>query len=164
MKKISIIIISMFLFQLLSASQKYDPIIKRASSQYGIPVSLIKSVMKFESNFNPYAVSPSGAIGLMQLMPETAKGLGVRNPFNPEENIFAGVRFLRILFDRYGGNVVLTLAAYNAGPALVDRFGGIPPGERTKKFVKDVLKDCKFYRKGLWYKVKDGQIVITNIP
>ena len=116
----------------------FDGIIDKAASMFNIPAKLIKSVIQKESNFNPNAVSHAGASGLMQLMPATARGLGVKNVFDPADNIIAGSKYLRQMLDRYDNNLELALAAYNAGPGNVDKYGGIPPFKETQNYVRKV--------------------------
>jgi soluble lytic murein transglycosylase-like protein len=118
----------------------YDPIIKAAARRYGVEEGLIKAVIKMESNFNPKAVSHTGARGLMQLMPSTASGLGVKDSFDPEQNIMAGTRFLRELLDKYGGDLDATLAAYNWGPGNVDRNRGAFLPRETREYLVKVKK------------------------
>jgi len=117
----------------------FDPIIKKAADKYNIPERLIKSIIKQESNFNPYAVSRKGAKGLMQIMPETAKLLGIKDVFNPEENIEGGVKYLRMMLDRFGGDLVKALAAYNAGPEAVEKYNGMPDYTETKNYIRNIL-------------------------
>jgi soluble lytic murein transglycosylase-like protein len=104
---------------------------------------LVRAVIYVESGENPKAVSPKGAMGLMQLMPGTARDLGVEDPMRPRENIRGGVQYLSQMLDRFGGDVRLALAAYNAGPGAVEKFGGVPPYPETQDFVKKVLNVYK---------------------
>jgi len=121
--------------------QKIETSIVKAAQRYDLPVSLIKSVIRAESNFQVKAVSQAGAQGLMQLMPATASELGVKNPFDIEENIDGGSRYLRKMLDSFGGDLKLALAAYNAGPEAVIKYGGkVPPFRETQQYVKRVLR------------------------
>lgn len=127
--------------QEIISAEKLDPIVNQAGKTFGVADSLIKSVIKAESANNTRAVSSSGAKGLMQLMDTTAQDLGVKNVFNPRENIFAGTKYLKQLLNRFGGNEEKALAAYNAGPGNVEKYGGIPPFAETQNYVKRVLKN-----------------------
>jgi Transglycosylase SLT domain len=117
---------------------RFDAIIEEAAALYGVNSALVKAVIQAESRFNPLAVSPVGAKGLMQLMPIIAKEYGASNPLDAKENIFAGVKYLSQLLDRYNGNVSLALAGYNAGPTAVKRFRGIPPYRETRGYVRKI--------------------------
>jgi len=118
------------------SSPHYEPLIRQHASQHRIRPELVRAVIQVESAFNPRAVSPKGAMGLMQLMPATAKQFGVIDPFNPAENIRAGVSYLRQLLDRYDHDEQLALAAYNAGPSAVDKYGSkVPPYKETQNYV-----------------------------
>lgn len=117
----------------------YTQLIKKAAEQFQLPERLISSVIKHESNFNSQTVSHAGAQGLMQLMPGTAKFLGVQDSFDPEQNITGGARYLRQMLDQFDGQINIALAAYNAGPGNVRKYGGIPPFKETQNYVTKVL-------------------------
>ena len=123
---------------------RYDEWIRQAAALYQIPEQLVRAVIKVESDYDPRSVSVSGACGLMQLMPDTAERLQVRDIHDPRENIFGGVRFLRILANDFNGDLELTVAAYNAGGEAVMRYGGIPPYPQTRDYV---VKVTYFYRR-----------------
>jgi soluble lytic murein transglycosylase-like protein len=114
-------------------------LIDGAASYYGVPSKLVSAVIGAESGGNARATSPTNAQGLMQLEPGTAREMGVRDPYDPRQNVYGGVRYLATLLRRYGGNVALALAAYNAGPGAVEKYGGIPPYPETQNYVRHVM-------------------------
>ena len=122
------------------SSEKYDDLISDASERSGVSFPLLKAIIKAESDFDPHAVSKKGATGLMQIMPENFKPLGISDPFDPWENINAGARYFKQMYDRFKGKLTLSLAAYNAGPTAVDRYQTIPPYEETQEYVRRVMK------------------------
>lgn len=124
---------------LLAGAEKYSAEIAKAAQTYDVPEKLIAAVMKQESNFKSSVVSSAGASGLMQLMPATASYLGVEDRFNPEQNIMGGAKYLRQMLDKFDNNIETALAAYNAGPGNVKKYGGIPPFKETQNYVKKVL-------------------------
>lgn len=127
-------------------SSNFDQHIQNICDRYGIDYLLIKALIKAESQFDHMAISPRGAMGLMQLMPGTAKDMGVHNPFNPKENIEGGVRYLKYLLKRFNNDVTLALAAYNAGPEVVKRYRGVPPYKETKEYLKKVMEFYSGYK------------------
>lgn len=150
-------------------SAPYEDSITEHSRNQGVAADLVRAVIQVESAFNPTAVSAKGAMGLMQLMPATATELGVRNPFNPHENIRGGVVYLRRLLDRYDGNVELALAAYNAGIGNVEKYGDVPPFKETKNYVKKITgvappKPVNVIYK--WFDLVDGKPLVrySNKP
>lgn len=128
------------------SSNPYENIFKKASNTYGIDVDLLKAVAYAESNFKNNVTSSAGAMGIMQLMPATAKYLGVENPFDPEQNIMGGAKLLAENLNKYNGNISLALAAYNCGSNAVDKYNGIPPYGETQAYVKKILQ---YYNKGI---------------
>ena len=137
-----------FAYQIKKAEPLYNPIILEAASFHNVDPALVKAIIMAESGYNKRAVSNRGARGLMQLMPRTAKALGVKNIFNPEENIYAGVNYFKSLLNRFGGDKRLALAAYNAGSTNVRRYKGVPPFKATRRYIKKVLEYQRFYKQG----------------
>jgi soluble lytic murein transglycosylase-like protein len=128
--------------------QRYDPHIKEAAQLYQLPEPFIRAIVMVESNFFCDAISEDGAMGLMQLMPQTAANMGVLDAFDPRQNVLGGTRYLRVLANRYNGDLVLTVAAYNAGEAAVDKYHGVPPYLETRRYVRRVLHHYYAFRNG----------------
>ena len=126
---------------------RFDGFIRAAAQRYQLPESLLRAVIHTESNYYAQAVSRAGAVGLMQLMPKTAKALGVHDPHDPGQSIHGGARYLRLLANRYDGDMVLVLAAYNAGAGNVERYGGVPPFSETRAYVRSVLRRYYAYER-----------------
>lgn len=120
--------------------------VKRSAEQWHVDPALVQAIIAIESGFDSRATSPTGAAGLMQLEPATAAGLGVGNPYDPAQNIWGGTRYIRGLLDRFHGNLRLAVAAYNAGPNAVERYGGIPPYAETNAYVRKVLDAYQTYK------------------
>lgn len=116
-------------------------LVEKISNKYGVDEKLVQAVIKQESGYNPKAKSHAGALGLMQLMPATAKSLGVKDPMNPAQNIEGGVKYLKNMLEEFNGNTILALAAYNAGPNAVKKYGTVPPYKETQNYVKSILKN-----------------------
>lgn len=129
-----------------ASNRSYLDIIRRHASSYHLEEALVKAVIKVESDYQPRVVSRKGAQGLMQLIPETARDLKVANPFDPYENIRGGSEYLRMMLDLFNDDVELALAAYNSGPNTVKRYGGIPPYDETRNYVKKVKHYLDYYR------------------
>ena len=148
-------------------ASRFDGMIKSIAAQHGLDPSLIHSIIQAESDYDPYAVSAKGASGLMQLMPETAKRYGVRNVFDPWENIEGGVKYIKDLIKLFGRKTDHVLAAYNAGQNAVKKYGGIPPYPETERYinkVKAAYPQSTIRNKNKIYKYYDssGRIVLTN--
>jgi len=126
--------------------EQIDALVQQNAQIWQVDPALIKSVIANESSFDANATSPVGAQGLMQLMPETAASLGVRNPYDPAQNVAGGTRYLRSLLDRFNGDTRLAVAAYNAGPGAVEKYGDVPPYSETRNYVQNVLGSLDRYR------------------
>lgn len=134
---------------------QFEELIRGASNRYGVDTNLVRAVIKVESDFNSHARSHKGAQGLMQLMPETARLHNVNDVYDPQENIEGGVRHLKLLLDRFQGDLSLSLAAYNAGIKAVEKHGGIPPFTETRDYVRRVLNHYQRYRRNGTVSVQD---------
>ena len=149
----------------------YLDIIQTACNRHGVDPALVHALVKVESDFNPYALSRKGAMGLMQLMPQTAVDMNVQNSFNPNDNVDGGVKYLRYLIDRYEGNLSLALAAYNSGETAVTKWGTIPPFKETQNYVQRVLGlyngknklHVPRYTIYMGY-TEDGSLLVTDNP
>jgi len=127
--------------------ESYDDVITEAARRNGISSSLLKALIHVESYFNPRAVSKKGALGLMQIMPENLEALNINDPFDPWENIMGGARYFKLMLERFSGQLDLALAAYNAGPTVVEKYNDIPPYPETRNYVQKVMKAFRIYRK-----------------
>lgn len=136
---------------LKAQSANVDELIETFGEKYGIDSDFIKAIIKQESGFNPKATSKKGAMGLMQLMPKTAESLGVLDAYNPSQNIEGGVKYLKSLLDKYGDNKEMALAAYNAGPGAIKKYGGIPPYKETQNYINSIM--------GTYNKVKEAGLL-----
>ena len=148
-------------------NKKFDKIIKTVAEKYNLEASLIHSIIRAESGYDPHCVSSKGALGLMQLMPETAKIYGVGNPFEPRDNVEGGVKYLKDLINLYGRRTRYVLAAYNAGQTAVKKYGGIPPYPETKNYIEKVMASypksfIKTRTKVYKYQDSSGRVIFTN--
>lgn len=142
---------------IVSPGDNYEELIQNVSGRHSLDADLIRAVIRAESGFNSYARSHKGAMGLMQLMPDTARSLNVFEPYDPYHNVDGGVRYLKMLLGRYQGDVSLSLAAYNAGSGAVDKHGGIPPYAETREYVRRVLQYWDQYRTRGWQLIRQAQ-------
>lgn len=152
--------LNVFAYQIKKAEPLYNHIILKAANTHNVDLTMVKAIIMAESGYNRTSVSRKGAGGLMQLMPATAKSLGVKNIFNPEENIHAGVRYYKSLLNRFNGDKKLALAAYNAGAKNVRRHNGVPPFKETRQYIKKVLEYQHFYSHG---SVSKEEIVLSKL-
>jgi soluble lytic murein transglycosylase-like protein len=169
-----IIVFFLALFPFPSQSQtaenlkkQYDGMIKSIARKHNIEPNLVHSIISEESNYNRLAISPKGAVGIMQLMPETAKEYGVKDLLDPRENIEGGVKYLKDLFSLFSGKKDLILAAYNAGQEAIKKFGGIPPYQETRNYISRVMTSYKkLGTQAKIYKFYDasGRLILTNDP
>ena len=151
------------------AKKLYDPIVKTYATRYKVPAAFVHSIIKAESDYDSRALSAKGAAGLMQLMPDTAAQYGVRDRFDPEDNIMGGVRYLKDLIKLFNNDTKFVLAAYNAGQNAISKFGGIPPYPETREYIRRVMAD---YPKNTIpiapgiqkFRTADGRVVLTNDP
>jgi len=151
-----------------ATQDELDTMVQETAEKHNVDPKLVRAVISTESNWNPSAVSSKGAMGLMQLIPGTAQQLGVGNAFDPAQNVDAGVRYLGMLLERYNGDLSKALAAYNAGPGIVDRFGGVPNIPETRSYVRKVTST--YFGPGLQRRSPpiyrtvqaDGRVVFTN--
>jgi soluble lytic murein transglycosylase-like protein len=151
------------------ARKIYDPIVNTYAFKYKVPAALVHSIIKAESDYDCRALSVKGAAGLMQLMPDTATQYGVRDRFDPEDNIMGGVKYLKDLCKLFNNDTKFVLAAYNAGQSAISKFGGVPPYPETREYIRRVMSD---YPKStipmapgiLKFRTADGRVVLTNDP
>ena len=148
--------------------KNYNKWIAESAKKYKVDEKLLHALISAESGYKPYAISSKGAIGLMQLMPETAKNLKV-NPFNPKENIDGGTRYFKLLLNRFNGDVKKAVAAYNAGPKAVEKYGEVPPYRETRRFVRKVFNNFNGQppkpKEKVYTRLSDrGKLVFTNLP
>ncbi len=149
-----------FINQIEQSESLYNPIIYKAANEHDVELAMVRAIIMAESRYNNSSVSHRGAKGLMQLMPRTAKSLGVKDILDPEQNIHAGVRYYKSLLDRFDGDVKLALAAYNAGVTNVRRHKGIPPFKETHQYIMKVLAYQHFYKHGF---LTDAEIIKSNL-